>query len=931
MKTEDLSATKPNILDTLKLDKALRLAKKKSREGKTEEAKGIYKDILQKLSKHKTALNELQLLSIAPTVLLQDPTSDLVQPIIDLYMHGHIQQALSETTQMLELFPQSVILLNIAGATNAGLMQFDAAIASYSRAIKIKPNYADAYNNMANALREKGDLGAAIVNYKQAININPDYAEAYNNMGNALRDKRDLEAAIVNYKQAININPNFAEAYNNLGIILQEKNNPDAAIVNYKQAININPDYADAYNSMGAALQDKGDSEAAIGSYMQAIKIKPDHAEAYNNMGGALRDKGDSEAAIGSYMQAIKIKPDYAEAYFNMGNTLKTLGNLTAAVDCFSQALRIKPSFAEAYNNMGNALKEKGDLEAALASYEKALKINPDFAEVYNNMGNALSDKGNLDAAINSFKQALKIKPDYAEAYNNMGIILEGLVINQPIPGLLGIINTMLESKSFVRPTDISKAIISLLKFEPAITELFLKHSTGEIALSLEKLISNLSKVPLLLKLMSVCPLDDLDFETVLIDLRLIFLLSVSEMSHSPKSLSFQSALALQCFTNEYIYNQSEEESITIVKLEQSVEKTLLSGQQPNPQVILCLASYKALHHYKWHKLLNITPPIKTVLTRQVLEYEQEEQLKLDIPTLQEISNEVSSKVREQYEENPYPRWVYVGARLNPIPISKVIQEVGLKLFDQTIKDINAPNILVAGCGTGQHSIGTASRFKGSKILAVDLSLSSLAYAKRKTKELRFQNIDYMHADILSLGKLNRKFDIIESSGVLHHMDDPMAGWRVLASCLTPGGLMKIGLYSELARQHIVKIRQEINQSGIPSNDNAMRLFRDDLIKSERMHHKLIFGSRDFYSMSALRDLLFHVQEHRFTIPEIKSCLNDLGLQFCGFESPKVVKHFKQAHSGPEDPYDLNKWSSFEEANPHSFGGMYQFWCQKIS
>jgi 2-polyprenyl-3-methyl-5-hydroxy-6-metoxy-1,4-benzoquinol methylase len=72
-----------------------------------------------------------------------------------------------------------------------------------------------------------------------------------------------------------------------------------------------------------------------------------------------------------------------------------------------------------------------------------------------------------------------------------------------------------------------------------------------------------------------------------------------------------------------------------------------------------------------------------------------------------------------------------------------------------------------------------------------------------------------MQADILDLGKLSRQFDIVESAGVLHHMDDPVAGWRVLTDCLKPGGLMKIGLYSELARQHIVEMRQEISKAGI--------------------------------------------------------------------------------------------------------------------
>ncbi len=278
MKAEDSNSSKPNILDTVKLSKALRLAKLKSRDGYPEEAKNIYQDILQKFSKNKEALRELQ--------LLQDPPSEQLQSIIKLYNQGQLKQALFHISETLKQFPNSVVLYNIAGASNAGLMQFDASIESYKQAIKIKPNYAEAYNNMGVALRDKGDLEAAIDSYKQAIKIKPDYAETYNNMGNALQDKGDLEAAIDSYKQAIKIKP----------------------------------DYAETYNNMGNALQDKGDLEAAIDSYKQAIKIKPDYAEAYNNIGIALNLKGDTEAAIDSYKQIIKIKPDYAVAYRSLSN-----------------------------------------------------------------------------------------------------------------------------------------------------------------------------------------------------------------------------------------------------------------------------------------------------------------------------------------------------------------------------------------------------------------------------------------------------------------------------------------------------------------------------------------------------------------------------------------------------------------------------------
>jgi len=576
---------------------------------------------------------------------------------------------------------------------------------------------------------------------------------------------------------------------------------------------------------------------------------------------------------------------------------------------------------------MGIALKDKGDPEAAIDSYKQALKIKPDYAEAYYNMGNALKDKGDPEAAIDSYKQALKIKPDYAEAYNNMGVALKRVVFTKPSSGLQEVISSMIDRKNIVNPV----AAISLLKFEPVVKELFEKHFAGEVKQSLERLISNLSGVPLLFKLMSVCPLPDLELEAVFTDIRSALLASVTEIENSPEVLRFQSALALQCFTNEYVYNQNDKETTALAALEVEVGEVLLKGKQPKPQSILCLATYKALHQYKWCDLLALTSSIEEVVTRQIIEPKQESLLKSNMLVLQKITNKVSSKVREQYEESPYPRWVNMGLSLNPAPLSKTTKKLKLRLFDKTINDVEAPNILIAGCGTGQHSIGAASKYKNAKVLAVDLSLSSLAYAKRKTQELGFQNIDYMQADILDLGMLDRKFDIIESAGVLHHLDEPMTGWRSLTDCLELGGLMKIGLYSELARQFIVRMQEEINQSGIGSSDVAIRSFRSDVINSSEEHHKRVRSAKDFYSLSELRDLLFHVQEHRFTIPQLKDCLSELDLKFCGFEADVIVRDFKLTNTGADDPYNLDKWHSYEEANPNTFIAMYQFWCQKVA
>ena len=131
----------------------------------------------------------------------------------------------------------------------------DAAIDSYKQALKIKPDYAEAHNNMGNALQDKGELDAAIESCKQALKIKSDYAAAHYNIGNALKDKGELDAAIDSYKQALKIKPGYAEAHNNMGVSLQNKGELDAAIDSYKQALKIKPDYVSAKSQMLHQLQ----------------------------------------------------------------------------------------------------------------------------------------------------------------------------------------------------------------------------------------------------------------------------------------------------------------------------------------------------------------------------------------------------------------------------------------------------------------------------------------------------------------------------------------------------------------------------------------------------------------------------------------------------------------------------------------------------
>ena len=141
---------------------------------------------------------------------------------------------------------------------------------------------------------------------------------------------------------------------------------------------------------------------------------------------------------------------------------------------------------------------------------------------------------------------------------------------------------------------------------------------------------------------------------------------------------------------------------------------------------------------------------------------------------------------------------------------------------------------------------------------------------------------------------------------------------------------MAIGLYSELARKHIVEARKEIKSFKLSGDLAGIKSIRKIIKNSETINHKKIKSMHDFYSTSELRDLIFHVQEHRFSIPKISNHLEKLGLTFCGFESVKINKMFKEKYPDDEKLYDLNYWNEFEMQYPDTFLEMYQFWCQKL-
>jgi tetratricopeptide (TPR) repeat protein len=330
------------------------------------------------------------------------------------------QQIIHEKRDLFDVFHLLAIVQSSLGKRHA-------ALASYDRALKLRPDYVEALFNRGNTLHELNRFEEALASYDGALKLRSDYAEALFNRGTTLRAMKRFEEALASYDRVLKLRPNYAEALFNRGNTLRAMKRLGEALASYDRALKLRPDYADALSNRGTTLHELKRFEEALASYDRALKLRPDYAEALSNRGATLRELKRFEEALASCDRALKLRPDYAEALSNRGATLHELKRFEEALTSCDRALKLRPDYAEALSNRGTTLHELNRFEEALASYDRALKLRPDYAEALSNRGNTLHVLKRFEEALTSCDRALKLRPDYAEALSNRGNTLHAM------------------------------------------------------------------------------------------------------------------------------------------------------------------------------------------------------------------------------------------------------------------------------------------------------------------------------------------------------------------------------------------------------------------------------------------------------------------------------------------------------------------------
>ena len=653
------------------------------------------------------------------------------------------------------------------------------------------------------------------------------------------------------------------------------------------------PDAPDAWNMLAVVLQQQGAFDQAAQASERATELRPGIAPYWLVRGNIAADQYRLDDAEASYRRASELDPAFAEAPFRLACVLHQRLHLEEAVSAYSDALRLAPDISEIHWRLAEALAAMGRPEVAIASYERAFRLDPD---------RTFDRRGALDCLRRFEFEAL---PQF----------------------------WMLELGSFFARQDIEKGeYVSLalmcLKKHPAFRTAL---STTDGAFAIDTAVRTVLSNPLLHAVLRDSLVTDAVFERLLTRVRAHLLFH--EDAREKVMPEFLEAFALQCFSNEFVFAETPAETERVSKLQNDVESRLASNlpiDECAVLALLALALYRSLGTVAGiEKLASADRAhLGTLLERSVTNTRTERALRDTIAPIVPIESGTSEAVRGMYEENPYPRWFTVD-REPPFPLSEWLKRE--LPWIPPVPVAAKPRVLVAGCGTGHDALWLASNIAGSNVLGVDLSLTSLAYARRMADRLGVRNVAFRHGDILRLGTLTERFDCIASTGVLHHMREPLAGLRAIAKLLRPGGVMKLGFYSRRARESVTAARNIIAASGIASTPADIRRFRQQVFDAPADSPlKELEYAPDFYSTRMCRDLLFHIEEHQYTLPEIGEMLQACGLEFLGLSDLPAESLGRYAGMFPDDVHRTNiaYWDRYEEQFPRTFSRMFLFWCR---
>ena len=237
-----------------------------------------------------------------------------------------------------------------------------------------------AHVNLGFALRQRGKLDEAIAEYREAIRLKPDYAVAHDNLGARPATRGSWTRRSPNTARPSGSSPTSPDCPQQPRHCLSAQGKLDEAMAEYREASGSSPTYAEAHNNLGIALArageaGRGDRRIPRGAPAQArLTPRPTTTSA-----SPCQTRGSSTRRSPSSAKRSGSSPTTPRPTTTSATPWSEQGKLDEAIAEYREAIRLKPDFAEAHNNLGTALHGQGKLDEAIAEYREAIRLKPDY------------------------------------------------------------------------------------------------------------------------------------------------------------------------------------------------------------------------------------------------------------------------------------------------------------------------------------------------------------------------------------------------------------------------------------------------------------------------------------------------------------------------------------------------------------------------
>ncbi|OBQ37115.1 MAG: protein kinase [Anabaena sp. MDT14b] len=316
---------------------------------------------------------------------------------------------------------KNAIELYNQGNTLIQLQRYQEALATYEKAIDIKPDYPQALYGQGKALFQLKKYQESLIAYDQAIQIQPNYLEAWTNRGFVLVRLKRYSEAIATVDKALQLKNDEPQVWQLKGDIFIKISQYNDAIKAYEQAINFQADNPELWYKKGLAFQNLKQYEEAITAYKKTVELKPDHESAWYNLGNCLVNLNRYEFALQAYDQAVQYNQNNSAAWLSRSNILMTLRRYPEAIDSFTQVIKTNPQQYQAWYNRGWALHQVKRYGEAIESYKKAISLKNNDYLVWYNLGNTQYNLQKYQEAIASYNKATRYKPNHYESWYSKG------------------------------------------------------------------------------------------------------------------------------------------------------------------------------------------------------------------------------------------------------------------------------------------------------------------------------------------------------------------------------------------------------------------------------------------------------------------------------------------------------------------------------